>query len=467
MFVITLAVYKHFNIDIAMFWLAFAFFDKLKAIKAPTWESYFQFRTHQRPHIPRITQLLKSATRFTMTSFASGRSSRIPVDQSANSHMYDPTVADIEGFAQHLVRQFPCQAPKSDPYTIVAEVPTSTVMSVIEPEFLRLFQNLQLSEFLDKVEDFLQDHHGSFVPCQPKIAFQQKKSAITWGTSRLVIMTIHSLFQTASAALKLKLNANKRPHTATPEPLHSNLAELPQRFVSKNVFQTPRAHSKSSECEELRRIFENLAKSESKMMQQYIGDLIQSLEAFSIVEQCEERRFDGTVSTLEMISTCKAIESRVQDSLHCLRKVLAANHGRVLDWLTRGMLTPCMSPTGLLEQLRSHTGAAQAYTLKRMLVEYGIAIAQHQRLLRITDAYLKNNTRKVSEETKNNGHGNWSPIEHPDWLLIELDGNLLIRNEQVTVALATISPGTGQNSLLQMNMGKVRFRRSIIILCSY
>ncbi|KAH7109116.1 hypothetical protein B0J11DRAFT_449300 [Dendryphion nanum] len=119
-----------------------------------------------------------------------------------------------------------------------------------------------------------------------------------------------------------------------------------------------------------------------------------------------------------------------------------------------GLLSPCMSPTSLLEQLRPHTGAAQTIALKGMLVDYGSAISRYQRLLRITDAQLKGNSRKVSEESKNHGHGNWSPIEHPDWLLIEIDGNMLIRDEQVTVALATIKPGSNENSLLQMNMGQ-------------
>ena len=468
MFVIALSVYKQVHIDIVMFWLAFAFFDQLKVVKAPTWTSYFQFRTHQLPHVAGVVQLLKSTTR-SATSFASlgGPFGLVPVVQSTDPHMYDPTVIDIEGFAQHLVRQFPCQVPESNPYLIVAEVPTSTAMAVIEPEFLRLFQNLQLSEFLDKVEVLLQDCHGIFVPCQPRIALRQKKGTFTWGTSRLAIMTTHSLFQTVSAAPRLRPNAKKSPLAVTPSPAHSNSGEPLEQFVSKATAQVPREHSEPSECKELRGIFENLANSESKMMQQYIGDLTQSLDAFCIVKQREEDQCNDDVSDLQPTSTRKAVESRVQDSLYRLRRTLVGKHGRVSDWLTHGVLAPCMSPTSLLEQLRSYTGAAQAYALKKMLVDYGIAVAQQQRLLRITDAQLKKNTRKVSEETKNCGHGNWSPINHPDWLLIELDGNLLIRNEQVIVARATINPSVGQNSLLQMNMGQVKSSCPIFALRSY
>ena len=49
------------------------------------------------------------------------------------------------------------------------------------------------------------------------------------------------------------------------------------------------------------------------------------------------------------------------------------------------------------------------------------------------------------------------PFENPDWLLLEIDGNILIRRDQVDVALATISPDSRSNSVLQMNMGQGEF----------
>jgi hypothetical protein len=42
----------------------------------------------------------------------------------------------------------------------------------------------------------------------------------------------------------------------------------------------------------------------------------------------------------------------------------------------------------------------------------------------------------------------------PDWLLLEIDGDILLRAEQVQVALATVSPQTNENSVLQLLMGK-------------
>ena len=76
--------------------------------------------------------------------------------------------------------------------------------------------------------------------------------------------------------------------------------------------------------------------------------------------------------------------------------------------------------------------------------------------MRIEDAHLKRNEQILLEEQKNVGHENWEPLNNPDWLLLEIDANILIRRDQVEVALATINPFTSANSVLQMNMGQGR-----------
>ena len=92
--------------------------------------------------------------------------------------------------------------------------------------------------------------------------------------------------------------------------------------------------------------------------------------------------------------------------------------------------------------------------MKGILIAYACAITKLQRLLRIQDAHQKNNNQRVLEESENVGHLNWNPIDRPDWILFEIDANMLIRPGQVDVALATISPASKSNSVLQMNMGQ-------------
>lgn len=92
--------------------------------------------------------------------------------------------------------------------------------------------------------------------------------------------------------------------------------------------------------------------------------------------------------------------------------------------------------------------------MKEGLISYAVLITTLQRLLRMKDALSKRDHHTLREEQRNLGHGNWQPLDYPDWLLLEIDANILIRSEQVDVALATISPTSGSNSVLQMNMGQ-------------
>jgi hypothetical protein len=57
------------------------------------------------------------------------------------------------------------------------------------------------------------------------------------------------------------------------------------------------------------------------------------------------------------------------------------------------------------------------------------------------------------EELCNEGHDTWNPLEVPDWLLLEIDSDILIRDEQIDVARAIIDPESG-NRVLQLLMGR-------------
>jgi hypothetical protein len=92
--------------------------------------------------------------------------------------------------------------------------------------------------------------------------------------------------------------------------------------------------------------------------------------------------------------------------------------------------------------------------MRKRIVEYGESMTAVQRLLRLQDAILRRDSHRISEEISNVGHVNWNPVDHPYWLLLEIEANILIRKDQVDVALATVAPASGSNSVLQMNMGQ-------------
>lgn len=92
--------------------------------------------------------------------------------------------------------------------------------------------------------------------------------------------------------------------------------------------------------------------------------------------------------------------------------------------------------------------------MKDALISYGLSIVKLQRLVRMKEAFAKRDEAKLQQEHNNHGHVNWNPSTYPDWLLLEIESNMQIREEQATVAFEMISPKSGQNSVLQMNMGQ-------------
>ena len=58
------------------------------------------------------------------------------------------------------------------------------------------------------------------------------------------------------------------------------------------------------------------------------------------------------------------------------------------------------------------------------------------------------------KEAANEGGEGWKAVEYPDWLLIQLDANLLIRPVQASIAHEMMSPRSQQNTVMQLNMGE-------------
>jgi hypothetical protein len=120
-------------------------------------------------------------------------------------------------------------------------------------------------------------------------------------------------------------------------------------------------------------------------------------------------------------------------------------------WLSAGGLSPDLSTPALLECLRACYKIKFGSGMRAALIEYGLTLTKLQRALRLQDALLHTRMRKIQDELRNIGHMNFNVHEHPEWLLLELEANILIRSDQYEVAMATIAPASGSNSVLQMN----------------
>ena len=114
-------------------------------------------------------------------------------------------------------------------------------------------------------------------------------------------------------------------------------------------------------------------------------------------------------------------------------------------------MSPRLSPTSILSYLAWNKSKKLPAAWKAAFIEYGTAITTLQRAQRLNACLSK--SAEFLEELANPGHVGWDPFDRPDWLLLELENNILIREEQAQIARHMISPSSGTNCIMQLNMG--------------
>ncbi|KAF4435229.1 very large low complexity [Fusarium acutatum] len=225
-----------------------------------------------------------------------------------------------------------------------------------------------------------------------------------------------------------------------------NYNSNPQSQVSElRVAQRP-------EFNILRRIIQRLVSSPLTSQRAYGEDLLVSLAALALPQQSRKvlHSRPQMASVKEEISRYRQLLREQQDKIE--NSVSQGDEG--FAWLSKGQLWPCFSPVAILEQLRNCNRSLVPHALVNRIVEYGVLITRLQCYLRIEDATLRRDDRWLEENFETEGHSNWNPLKYPEWLLLEIDSNMLIRPIQFEVAHAIISPPSMSNSVLQMNMGQ-------------
>jgi hypothetical protein len=219
---------------------------------------------------------------------------------------------------------------------------------------------------------------------------------------------------------------------------HSQVSDL-------SVTQTPQMNT-------LRGIIKRLVCSPVASKRAYGEDLLVSLAALTRPQKTRKavQNRPDMASVQREITRCRQLlreqEWKIRNS------VSQGDEG--FAWLSVGQLWPCFSPVAILEQLRDGNRSRAPHGLINKIVEYGLLTTRFQRYLRIEDAILRRDDGWLEENFDHEGHSNWNPFKYPEWLLLEIDGNILIRPVQVEVARAIISPPSMSNSVLQMNMGQ-------------
>ncbi|KAK2742649.1 hypothetical protein FQN55_007768 [Onygenales sp. PD_40] len=190
--------------------------------------------------------------------------------------------------------------------------------------------------------------------------------------------------------------------------------------------------------------------SSASYEKEYLDDLRSSLEALH--ESGNNYRVSENDHLREVRKHLKKCQRWADKCFESIRNQLQSQDCLPKELAVRLGLSPRLSPTLILQHL-SHNKVGKLTTKwKRSLIRYGIAISVLQRAERIFKCY--NTGGDMLPELVNTGHQGWDPSTYPDWLLFEIENNLLIRPVQADIATEMMTPSTKGNSIMQLNMGE-------------
>ncbi|OIW23013.1 hypothetical protein CONLIGDRAFT_719555 [Coniochaeta ligniaria NRRL 30616] len=474
MFLLAPMVYRQSdpNMDLVRTITAFALFEELAMIKLPRFGRYENFRINQCPDEKYLSQLAKPARlpapheELADIPNLSGKLRR-QMDQRRSRHE-QKSEEGCEALARHILSAWPCAEPKLLKADEWGEslVDTEQALAAIRPEWKRLFENMEFSKHLDEVQKIISRRYSDESPALPPRFLPVEQEPLVLIRHNNIVPLLQNLTSCGAPPITChptSADASWPPiHVLAPMQSNGSMSNPSgpgnntsfARPSSQTFFQTSewtRQAKASAAIQELTAIVEPYTTSSSRIKQRYGQDLLSSLHAFRAKSRAGNLE-SPNYSKFEFIEP-DALKRHFRFRLRHVVSSLSCHGTADNKWLKYGLLFPIVTPVSLLEQLRS-TNTSPPENVKTLILDLGILITRIQKQMRLNDLALKGDQTRYMEESENTGHLNWSPEQYPDWLLLEIEADLLIRPGQVDVAMATISPPSDSNSVLQMNMGQ-------------
>ncbi|KXT10875.1 hypothetical protein AC579_8995 [Pseudocercospora musae] len=192
------------------------------------------------------------------------------------------------------------------------------------------------------------------------------------------------------------------------------------------------------------------AAGQLKYEQDYVADLKDSLNAL-LSRDAEQLAINGldAQSLANHFGDCTAYAKNLYDLLAAsvAPASLSSNVPTDHQW-------PRVSPLLFLRQLSRNRWPDLSPDWKSCIVKYGIALTEVQRAERLVRLSDTSRAEELWNEVRNTGHRNWSPMDYPESLLIEVESSIMIREVQEEIAGEMRRPSTNNNSVMQLNMGE-------------
>lgn len=406
--------------------LAFALIPELREVRLPTHSSF----TLSIGCIPTTEKLREILEYHKMTFRAPRRTSRIEGHRLQAVYV-EKTKQQADTLVHHYKRQWPRSNPNASTAELSNLLNVEVAHSKISALFLECTKNVGFTSYLQQVQTILSNvqQASTLLEELPSQWQSFEQIPVLLQDRNCTLPTIESLMVEGPPELM---------------PLVGVLtAERPS-------FGAARSMSLQSVIEAICSNGGNL--SQGSIRRLYGNDLMASLHAYQDYQESsipQDLPYSNAITVFHRIM--------VQ---HHVDEMSRQIHARLLSNSTSSQLLqlaefwPRITFRSLLKLLSKTSTSTISTTWRNCLLTFGEAVTMLQRARRLVLAGEQLDASAFFDEIENVGRQGWNSSNLPEWLLIEIENDFLIRPIQARVALEMIQPSSSKNSLIQLNMGE-------------
>jgi hypothetical protein len=439
-----LAFSKAADMDAIHSLAAFGLVAKIRDLTPPKHELFVDFPSSEQPSVELLAGLITPVyPKFQPLIDKNGKEG-LSDSNKCNIAEHDALCRDEgEKLAKRIQQLWPVASDNvpldmlAPPVAPHVSIDIEAAWDMIKPEWKRRHANVELSDYIRRVDEALMS-----------LGSRGDTATLVIWAAQTPLFSTRLRYQSNTAIIQLWVANSGLVSEVTKPGKHFCVAGVGVR--SQTTDSKPR---RTVEVAGIDRILQEFEQSNDNLRKHYAGDLRESLTALEAAGQQTQLAIRAHVPNLGAVyMAIKHAQIHLSNTWNAITRAFAAGDSRYA-WLKLGAIQPVATATDLLKTLRTTAGYNFQPLMKDAIVNYGIAITALQRLNRIRRALQRHDEQALNDELCTPGHEKWSPHVTPDWLLLEIDGDILIRAEQAVVARAIIDPKSG-NRVLQMNCGK-------------
>ena len=311
--------------------------------------------------------------------------------------------AQVDAVTRHYVSQWPRRNPATPPPRMASHLDLGIIHKEVSELFEKWQANQEYTEYCKSLQKVLDDNAGNASEFQYKAQKWHTTESIQFADTAAHLPTLRSLLDQASVPIISVLPpfSKDRPRTA-----RDDFRSIESLLSAIQVTEDP---------------FEVRYK-----LKQLLSTSLEELKSVNAVVEVDYFPY-----TLDEVSNMLDLAQRDFDNTIGSVQAAFGPRDKTKDALSVSGLWPRTSITALLKLLSSTSSIELDERWKICLVNLGMSLAALQRVRRLLSAVEKKDLNASWNEAENRGHRNWSVVQYPDWLLLEIDNDFTIRDVQV------------------------------------